>query len=249
MSFEPEKMTVETMQRLLNDAYNGVTFKNALVCALDWCNWYRCTNIHKDVRIGVNANGYPINKYEKVKPQPGDNPHTNRWYEKHDKTVTYSAIATSKLTYWDNPKSNKWYERVSTDPDVYEESQDTYATGEYLEVTPNTGDSPKALGWYVISGTTYIPSTDNNVVGGRTYYMCAYKTYYKKTEKKETTYVRTMDETVVEGKKYYQQKNPEEYRDLPDYSSHYTRNIDITIPGVEDEITLNNKRPVTVSGG
>ena len=40
----------------------------------------------------------------------------------------------------------------------------------YAEVTPATGDNPKTKGWYELSGTTYVLTTDTSVQNGKTYY-------------------------------------------------------------------------------
>ena len=40
----------------------------------------------------------------------------------------------------------------------------------YVAVTPATGDNPKAKGWYVLSGSTYVLTTDTSVQVGTTYY-------------------------------------------------------------------------------
>jgi hypothetical protein len=48
---------------------------------------------------------------------------------------------------------------------VYACAQETY-----VEVTPATGDNPKTKGWYELSGTTYVLTTDTSVQSGKTYY-------------------------------------------------------------------------------
>ena len=40
----------------------------------------------------------------------------------------------------------------------------------YVAVTPATGDNPKAKGWYELSGSTYVLTTDTSVQQGTTYY-------------------------------------------------------------------------------
>ncbi len=40
----------------------------------------------------------------------------------------------------------------------------------YVAVTPASGDNPKAKGWYELSGSTYVLTTDTSVQQGTTYY-------------------------------------------------------------------------------
>lgn len=40
----------------------------------------------------------------------------------------------------------------------------------YVAVTPASGDNPKAKGWYELSGSTYVLTTDTSVQAGTTYY-------------------------------------------------------------------------------
>jgi hypothetical protein len=40
----------------------------------------------------------------------------------------------------------------------------------YVAVTPETGDNPKTKGWYELSGSTYVLTTDTTVSAGKTYY-------------------------------------------------------------------------------
>ena len=42
--------------------------------------------------------------------------------------------------------------------------------GDYTAVTPESGDNPKAKGWYVKDGDEYVATTDTSVQGGTTYY-------------------------------------------------------------------------------
>ena len=298
MAYESEKMTMDVMERLVNGAYNEVTFKNALVCVLDWCNWYRCTHIHKDTKIGVNAEGVRIEKYtqvskddkyqlsqdrvvvegksyflkngknyDRVIPRSTDDPYANgwyeysnpsdyehNWYEKIKTEYSYAEVSRSDVSYYDSPSNNGWYEK---EDDLYFLSVDTHCTGEYYPVvSPAGGTSPRENDWYVKASNwtqenpVYEPTTDNNVVPGTEYFMCVYKKYYKQLSKKVNEFVKTTDTVVNPDKIYYVEKNVDHY--VPenpsewDYSDHYSRNIDITISGVENEITLQNKRPITL---
>ena len=390
MAYEPEQMTVEAMKSLLDCAYNEVTFKNALVCALDWANWYHCTHIHKDVRIPVDDDGYRIskytqvsvnskykhstdtsvvsnklyfkkiksNKYEQIRPVGNENPSTedpwwydlinpsdneHSWYEKKKFDYEYNRIPPTDLNYYDNPYINKWYEQeLSGD---YVLSRDNHATGIFSPVVNVTIiDNPKENGWYELvndsyqlvdistylnpkemglyektvqsgediyfltedmfydlnktyyvwngntstysayvinphelefyeyntstgvyslssdtvyqSGDTYyiyvassyVATYDKTPMTGKTYYECDYKPYYKRITRANVSYILTEDTIVDLTKTYYYVKNEAEWRDMPDYSDKYVRNIDLYIPGVENEITLQNKRPAHLGG-
>ena len=43
--------------------------------------------------------------------------------------------------------------------------------GVYLEQTPSGSENPSEEGWYVLSGGSFILSTDTTVQGGTTYYL------------------------------------------------------------------------------
>ena len=300
MNFEPEKMTVEVMESLLNCAYNDVTFKNALVCALDWCNYQHCVNIHKDTKIAVDDKGYRIEKYNKVTGSklykatadtavveskeyfkkkndkyilvehsdiiPGnpitttdgkklyeyENPSEKNWYEKITSIYNYVEMPKKDYTYYTYPRDNGWY--------IYSEGQyyptlDIHATGTYeliADVTPS--DNPEQMGWYETADVSggYLPTYDRIPETGKSYYQCLYIQYYKRVEEKVELYNPSSDTVVDPTKKYFKIKNVAEY--LPedeeewDFSKRYERNIDITIPGLDDEITLQNKRPAQYGG-
>ena len=301
MDYEPEKMTIDVMERMINCAYNDVTFRNALVCALDWCNHQRCTNIHKDTRIGVNRDGERIERYEQVdfhdKYQltedtekdiskkyfeydaskdkyyrvdggSGTNPHAlgwyeyinpsdiyHNWYEKIKTIIEYSKVPKDDVSYFDSPSVNKWYKKDEWD--AYYPSTETHCRGIYSAIAePDSSASPRENDWYEKTGSAdpdvpenYTPSGDNNVVSGKTYYICSYYSYYKQISRPTKGYDHTTDTVIQEGKAYYTQKDV--YKYLPenpddwDYSDHYEKHIDITVKGVDSEITLQNKRPVT----
>ena len=300
MDYEAEKMTLDTARRLLDDAYNEVTFKNALVCVLDWCNYQRCINIHKDTRIGLDEDGFRIEKYTQVKykdkyklttdttvditkeyfaydsttkkyirvyggsevnPQANHwyeyvNPQEEGWYEKINVITEYVLVDKKNLSYYDMPFVNKWYEKVNN---VYTLSEDMHATGQYILIdNPEHGMSPRDNNWYENQGTMqspdYVPSTDNNVIDGKSYYICVYKDYYKLIGREAKLYEHTTDTVVDPTKTYYVEKNVDHfYPDTPeekaewDYSDHYSRHVDITVAGLENEITLQNKRPLSLT--
>lgn len=296
---EPEQMTIEMAERMINDAYNDVTFKNALVCVLDWLNWYHCTHVHKDTKIGVDENGYRIDdykkvpeknwyklsedtsvvankdyfeeydhtkhKFRKVDAQMGDNPVSEGWYEyknpnsipwfeKIKTDISYSEVAAKEVNYDSSPKWQGWYERDQLTSEYYV-STDLHCTGTYVELTnPSPGLSPKDMGWYEWDVTleTYLPSEDHNIQSGKTYYMCVYKTYYKQIQEKVNRYEITQDTVVNPSKTYFVQQNVDHY--IPedesewDYSDHYQSFVSTDVPGVESEVTLQNKRPALLGG-
>lgn len=306
MDYEAEKMTTAVMERLLNCAYNDVTFKNALVCALDWCNQQRCANIHKDTRIAVDSNGERIDKYAQVdfhdkyvltedttvdvskkyftydetkdkyyrvyggsaiNPQeegwyeyinPSDIHH--QWYEKLKNLTEYSQVSKDKISYWDSPSVNKWYKNTGTEEHpVYELSTETHCRGSYTAlVDPASNSNPRDNDWYEKTGSAdpdvpdnYTPSNDIVVVTGKTYYSCSYYQYFMQISRSTKAYVHTADTIIQDDKAYYTEtadgeihwlpENPEEW----DYTNHYERHVDISIKGIENEVTLQNKRPVT----
>lgn len=174
MDYEPEKMTVEVMERLLNDAYNDVTFKNALVCVLDWCNYQHCANIHKDTRIGVDEDGNRIEKYTQVKNK-------DLYQLTADTTVdiskAYFSYSTSDKKYHrvtpesgDNPQALGWYEYVNPQSKSWYEKV-KYVV-EYSKVASSQmsyWDSPLVNNWYEKSGNLYYISQDRHCVGN--YYV------------------------------------------------------------------------------
>ena len=170
MDYEPEKMTVEMMKRMIFDAYNDVTFKNALVCILDWCNYQHCVNIHKDTRIGVDQDGNRIEKYTQVKyndlyqlttdttidisKQYFSYDSTNK---KYDKVWGGSGVNPQEQGWYEyvNPQSKSWYEKVKTMTEYskVKDSQKSY------------WDSPFLNQWYVHNGLTYELTNDRHCVG------------------------------------------------------------------------------------
>lgn len=295
--YEPEKMTVGVMESLLNCAYNDVTFKNALVCALDWCNYMHCVNIHKDTKIAIDDEGYRIEHYNAVgnkiykatddssivddkdyfrkkdngkyvlvehsdidetknpiKTKSGkklyeyENPSAKGWYEKITSVYHYVEVPKKDYTYYTYPRDNGWYYYSNGE---YWPSLDIHATGTYQAIAdPTPSDNPEQMGWYEeadVSGG-YLPTYDKTIVAGKTYYECLYTQYYKKVEESVLQYVVSSDTVVDPLKSYFYIKNMSEEVEMPDWSSHYDRNIDITVPGVEYEITLQNKRPAHYGG-
>lgn len=297
MSYEPEKMTVEVMRSLLNCAYNDITFKNALVCALDWCNYQHCANIHKDTRIAIDDDGYRIEKYNAVgnkiykatadsaivddkdyfrkkdngkyvlvehsdidetknpiKTRSGnklyeyENPSAQNWFEQITSIYTYVEVPKKDYTYYTYPRDNAWYEYSSG---AYYPSLDIHATGTYQEIANVTpSDNPEQMGWYEEADVAggYLPTYDKSPVSGKTYYECLYKQYYKRVEEAVLQYIATSDTIVDPLKSYFYTKHVSEYAEMEDWTDHYDRQIDITIPGIENEITLQNKRPAQYGG-
>lgn len=391
MSFEPEQMTVETMEKLMNCAYNDITFKNAILCALDWCNWHHCVYLHKDSKIPVDEDGYRVNKYQQAEknakahkgiyqktndrsvqegkayfrkndsgkfvkvdpsefPQPVDpwgldwyeyvNPSDNDhlWYEKSNIQYEYTEISENTISYLNNPYESEWYEYVDNE---YVRARDSVPQGTITQVqTIHSYDSPRDLEWleyrsetyqkvnvesyynpaelgwyerhdggsdwvytltedtfydttktyyvhwlnpdsymefsvdpasedwyeynttsgqfeetydheltsnkdyYVLVEDSYTISYDISPVTGKAYYICDYVPYYKRIEQKVVTYTLTTDTVVDPSKKYYYVQNDVVWKELPDYSDHYVRNVDISVMGIENEVTLNYKRPV-----
>lgn len=297
MKYEPEKMTVEVMESLLNCAYNDITFKNALVCALDWCNYQHCANIHKDTKIAVDSSGKRIEKYNAVgnkiyiattdsaivvdkdyfrKKDNGkyvlvdhsdinestnpittrsgkklyeyNNPAANNWYELIKTVYRYVEIPKKDYTYYTYPRDNGWYYYSNGE---YWPSLDIHATGTYQaveNVTPS--DNPEEMGWYEPEDVPggYLPTYDRFPEEGKTYYECLYTQYYKRVTETVNSYEPSSDTVVDPTKSYFYMKNVDTYEELDDWTDHYERNIDITIPGIENEITLQNKRPAQYGG-
>jgi hypothetical protein len=295
--YEAEKMTVEVMESMLNCAYNDITFKNALVCALDWCNYQHCANIHKDTKIAIDADGYRIDHFNSVgnkiyiatldnsivddkeyfrkkdngkyvlvehsdidetkkpiKTNSGkklyeyNNPSANNWYEHVTSVYHYVEIPKKDYTYYTYPRDNGWY--------YYSNGQfwptlDIHATGTYQVITNVTSsDNPEQMGWYEeadVSGG-YLPTYDKTPVEGKTYYECLYIQYYKRVEESVSEYILSSDTIVDPTKSYFYTKDVVEYKEMPDWTDHYERRVDITIPGIENEITLQNKRPAHYGG-
>ena len=300
MDYEAEKMTIDVAKRMLDDAYNEVTFKNALVCVLDWCNYQRCVNIHKDTKTAYDDDGYKIEKYTQVKyvdkyvlttdttvditkayftydpstkkfyriyggsginPQAEGwyeyaNPQTAGWYEKVKWITEYSLVPKSQISYYDMPHLNEWYENINN---VYVLSEDMHGTGNYYLISnPQAGENPRDNGWYVNQGTQqspdYVPTTDNNVDPNKAYYYCVYKDYYNKITKTAKLYEHTTDTVVDPDKTYYVEKGVDHYYPSTpeeiaawDYSDHYERHVDITVAGLNEEVTLENKRPLSLT--
>ena len=393
MSYQPEQMTIDVAKSLLNCAYNDITFKNALLCTLDWCNWHHCVYLHKDTEIPVDSDGKRISRYEvvsiddhfettedqtivsgksyfeKVKKNkytdvtltldPSTNPSEHYpalyeyvnpseqdppWFEHIRTDYNYTQIPSTELSYNDNPYMNGWYEK--DEHDNYVKSREQHATGDfnavvdpepyrnpkelkwyelteynYQKVDTECYFNPKALGLYERTGTSghyvytlsedtfyygatktyyeydgtneeyvvfapsprsegwyeynvglsdyvmttdstidftkdyydflgddYTPTYDTSPVSGKTYYICDFNDYYKQYEQNVDRYDITTDTIVNPTKIYYTAKNPADWRSLPDYSDKYVRNISIDVPGIENEITLYQKRPTHLGG-
>ena len=261
----PEMMDVDGMETLLLRAYNGVTFRNALLCALDWCNWYHCVNIHKDTDLCIDPdtgkivdaytkvtktwltkNGLDIDTVNPSNPGSGITPFRERFKNARGADVKIKKIKDySKYHSYEevqnpsgNPKVNGWYEK-SSNSDNYWLTIDTYvvSTKTYYR---DIGANPWHEHWYEVNQNNVALLTEDTSVDQS-------KVYYEESASAtKYAYFVTTDTHYDETKKYYHYKaNAAEMVSLPDYTSKYERNFDIdNIRVLKEEVTLENKRPV-----
>lgn len=98
-----------------------------------------------------------------------------------DGSIEYNAVAAGDITYdsysavtpvgTENPVTEGWYERSGEEGSyVYTLSADTTVDGGKTYYAKTEGSNPKALGWYELSGTSYVESQDTDAVEGKDYY-------------------------------------------------------------------------------
>lgn len=138
--------------------------------------------------VKITAPG-KIEKYVTVIPVAGDNPSEKGWFilsggtymETEDTSVQdgvtyYRQDFVEEIDAEGNPAEQGYYE-YDEETRTYKPTEDTevqdgksYYSVEYTAVTPTAGSNPAAEGWFVISGGTYIATTDTTARSGVTYY-------------------------------------------------------------------------------